>query len=454
MSEIKKTATFIGAAVLLVLFALATAPRKSTPDAFLDKGEFFFADFTDPNVATTLEVIEFDEETASARPFKVTFQNGRWTIPSHHDYPADGQDRLAKTAAGVIGITKDDFRSDNAADHEACGVIDPLDDTNPTLIGRGKRVTLKGKNEQVLADFIIGKELEDRQNFRFVRIPGQKRVYAARMEIDISTKFEDWIDKDLLQVVSFDIDEIVLNDYSINERTQRVDIRDTVTLNKVDGEWEMDSKAGNREVDSSKASALVAAIDELNIVGVRPKPPGVSETLERVEMGLPLSQTDVLSLQSKGYYFTYDGRLLSNEGELVARTSKGIVYTLRFGEILYGRGEAITAGTDESDDQESGPGENRYLFITAELDPDLLPEPPKPGNTDFEGKPEDDWTDADRDNKERFDKHQEWENSVSEGETLASELSSRFAKWYYVISADSFEKIHLSREDLTKESSI
>jgi hypothetical protein len=65
----------------------------------------------------------------------VTFENGRWTIPSHHGYPADGKDRLAKTAAGLIGLTKDDFRTDNVADHEACGVIDPLDNTVQTLKG-------------------------------------------------------------------------------------------------------------------------------------------------------------------------------------------------------------------------------------------------------------------------------------------------------------------------------
>jgi hypothetical protein len=207
-------------------------------------------------------------------------------------------------------------------------------------------------------------------------------------------------------------------------------------------------RAGGKNVDSSKMSSLLGAIDDLKIVGVRPKPPGVSETLRRVEQGLPISQSDVMSLQSRGYYFTRDGRLLSNEGELVVRTDKGVIYTLRFGEILYGRGEAITAGAKSSDDTESGPGENRYLFITAEFDPSHLPEPPKPDNTDFETKTEEEWTDEDRKNKELADAHKEWEDKFSEGEKLASDLTERFAKWYYVISSDSFDKIHLRRADL------
>ena len=139
--ETKKTLIFAGVAIVLSLLAVVTAPRRITPNAFLDQGELFFPEFNDPNEARTLEVIGFNEETGAAAPFKVTFKNGRWTIPSHHDHPADGADRLAQTAAGVIGIKKDDFRTDNAADPEACGVVDPLDDAATSFKGRGQRVT-------------------------------------------------------------------------------------------------------------------------------------------------------------------------------------------------------------------------------------------------------------------------------------------------------------------------
>ena len=148
MSETQKTATFGGVALVLVVIALLGAPQRATPEDFLDRGEAIFPDFTDPNVATTLEVIDFDEATATARPFQVRFSNGRWTIPSHHDYPADGEDRLARTAAGVIDILKDDYRSDNVADHEALGVIGPLDDAATSLTGRGQRITLRGRRKQ------------------------------------------------------------------------------------------------------------------------------------------------------------------------------------------------------------------------------------------------------------------------------------------------------------------
>ena len=452
MSETRRTMTYAGAALLLLTLAFLTAPRHITPDAFLDRGEAFFPEFTDPNVATTLEVIEFDEETAAARPFKVTFNKNKWTIPSHHDYPADGKERLAKTAAGVIGIKKDDFRSNNVADHEAFSVLDPLDQTMTTLKVRGKRVTIKGESGQILADLIIGNKLEGRANLRFVRLPDQKRVYVSRIDIDISTKFEDWIDRALLQVNQSDIEQMTLKDYSINERTGTINQRDVVILDRDQDSWKANRMSSTQEVDSTKFDALLKAIEELSIVGVRPKPAGLSQNLSRAEGGEGISQADLLSLQSKGYYFTRDSNLGSNEGELEIRSSQGVVYTLRFGEILYGTGDSVTAGTDTSneDDQEQGPGENRYLFNTASFDPNRFPEPAQTNDTDFLNKPEDDWTDTDRKNKELKDNHDEWLRKVEEGRELSDRLNTRFADWYYVISSSSFDKVHLKRSDLIK----
>jgi len=210
--------------------------------------------------------------------------------------------------------------------------------------------------------------------------------------------------------------------------------------------------SSTQEVDSTKFDALLKAIEELSIVGVRPKPAGLSQNLSRAEGGEGISQADLLSLQSKGYYFTRDANLVSNEGELEIRSSQGVIYTLRFGEILYGTGDAVTAGTDTSneDEKERGPGENRYLFITAAFDPNRFPEPAGPNNTDFLNQPEDDWTDTDRKNKELQDKHDEWLQKVEEGRELSDRLNTRFADWYYVISSSSFDKVHLKRSDLIK----
>ena len=273
MSELQKTQRIAGAAILLGLLAFASTPGRVVPDAFFDVGEPFFPEFTDPEAAATLEVIEFDEDTASALPFKVTNRNGLWTIPSHHDYPADGAERLANAAADVISVVKDDFRSDNVADHESLGVVDPADETVSVLQGRGTRVTFRGPDEQVLADLIVGRAVPGRPGLRFVRAPDQKRVYTARFEADISTAFEDWIETNLLDVERDQVQRITLNEYFIDEQTLSVVRRGEFVLdrNEEDG-WDGSPVPEGQEVDTVQVNLLIGAVMNMQIAGVRHKP--------------------------------------------------------------------------------------------------------------------------------------------------------------------------------------
>ena len=430
MSELNRTLSIAGTAVFLGVVALISAPGRSAPDAFFDVGEPFFPEFTDPEAAATLEVVEFDEETASATPFKVTNRGGLWTIPSHHNYPADGEERLANAAADIISVIKDDFRSDNVADHEALGVVDPTDEAASTLRGRGTRVTFKGPGEEVLADLIIGSPVPGRPGLRFVRVSGQKRVYAARLEANISTAFEDWIETNLLEVERDQVQQITLNEYYIDERTLSVVRQGEFILDTTpDGDWTANAVPIGQQVDSVQVNVLVGAIINIKIAGVRPKPPGLSGNLRQAFAEGEINQADVRALTSRGFYPTADGGLLSNEGELLVRTNEGLLYTLRFGEIVYGRGDAVAIGDDTSDDQATGSGENRYVFISAEFDKSVLPEPPT----------------------SEADEHTSWEQRVREGEEKAERLAARFASWYYVVSASSYGRIHKPSEEFLKE---
>ena len=452
MTELEKTTAFGGAAILVVALALATAPSRSAPDAFFDVGETFFPDFTDPEAATSLEVVEFDEDTAAAATFRVMNRNGLWTIPSHHDYPADGEERLANTAAGMIAITKDDFRSDNVTDHEAFGVIDPLDEGVSSLRGRGRRVTFRGASEEVLADLVIGNPVEGRPGLNFVRVPDQNRVYAARTDIGISTDFNDWIETNLLGVERDDVKRIELNEYEVDERTGSVVRRGEFTVDWVEQDvWAGSDVPEGQEVDYVQMNLLVGGLMGLRIVGVRPKPEGLTGNLRQAFEARTITNADLQTMQARGFYPTQAGEMLSNEGELKVRTDLGVLYTLRFGEILYGSGNAVSIGDETSDDEETGGGENRYVLINAEFDPEALPEPERPANRDFENKAESQWTDADRENRERADLHAQWDRRTADGRARAEELATRFASWYYVISAGSYNRVHKTRDELLKD---
>src|SRR5947207_11145296 len=57
------------------------------------------------------------------------------------------------------------FRSDSTGDHRRLGVLDPLDVSLPDLKGRGTRVTIRGQNERLLAELIVG-NTADRKSTR------------------------------------------------------------------------------------------------------------------------------------------------------------------------------------------------------------------------------------------------------------------------------------------------
>src|SRR6202453_2855071 len=114
MNELNKTLAFVAVALVLTGAAVvSTRDRTRTSEDFNDQGKPFFEDFKDPLACTDLEVVEFDPSTAVATRFRVMFKDKQWVIPSHYNYPADAKDRLSKTAAAIMDLTKDTVRSNS-----------------------------------------------------------------------------------------------------------------------------------------------------------------------------------------------------------------------------------------------------------------------------------------------------------------------------------------------------
>lgn len=486
MNETRKTLAFGGAALALLGLTLLTAPRHKPAEVFSDQGTAFYPDFKDPLKAASLEVVEYDEATATPKRFHVQFLGGKWVIPSHHNYPADAKDRLAKTAAAVIDLARDKFRSDNPKDHEAFGVLDPADDKAPGTRGRGKRVVLRDVDGKVLADFIFGKESGEGR--RFVRLPGQKRVYETRTKAEISARFEDWIETDLLQLSQSAVRRVVIDRYSIDEQQLAargilvIKDRTTTTLAREDSTkpWTVSGMKENEEPNGDAISQMLNALDDLKIVGVRPKPPFLTKDLKasgdfKVRDRLtPQQLASLQSLQSKGFFVVPQGEeslVLSNEGDITVSCDDGVVYTLRFGEVIVGEGEEISAGTAEDKKQEGKKDEkktgkeNRYLLVTARFDESLIGPPPvepkaPPGykpeekkDDKKEGEKKQDPPEVEKYKKEKEEydrKKQEHDRKVADGKKRVQELTDRFAEWYYVISDDLFKKLRRDPKELVK----
>ncbi len=464
MNDLARTIIFVIAAAVLAAGAWFLQPAPADIERFNDVGKEFFPDFNDPLAATSLEVIQFDEESGTAVPFKVEFAHGAWTIPSHYSYPADGRDRLSSTATSVIDLRKDILQSDRAQDHETLGLLDPLDETSTSLTGRGERVTLRSETGAILADIIIGKAVPDKTGFRYVRLPDQKRSYAVQLEVDISTRFEDWINTALLEINAPEVIRITVNDYSIDESTGLFNQVGRAQLFRIsDTQWSSPNLADGQQLDQAKIQNMLRSLSGLTITGVRPKPGSMTADL-RAQQGITLDINTRMSLESKGFFVSNDGRLLSNEGEVTIGTLSGVRYTLRFGEVLAGEGLAVSAGvgqdqtskTASTHNDPSQNGENRYVFITTDFDESLLspqPTPPDSSTSDpaAEGDAAAENSQADEQAKSNYERQfAQWQDTADAGRAEAARLNDRFAQWYYVISATDFAALRPSINDLIK----
>ena len=409
MNEMKKTILFVFAASVLAVAAMVVDPGRATPEIFSDQGEPFYPDFTDPQAPKAIEVVDYDEATATARPLKVEFDDNKWRIPSHHNYPADAEDRLAKTAAALMELRKDAIVSERVEDHAEYGVIDPLDQEVTSLAGRGKRVTLRDENDEILADFIVGKEVEGKQNRRYMRVPTQKRIYDVETTAEVSAQFEDWIETDLLKLAAGDIRRISINSYSINERLGILQNQERVVLTHKDDKWRM---SGRGTPKMSTVNELTGALDSLRIADVQPKPENLTRDL-KTRGSVPLTQEAAISLRRKGFFLTRAG-LYANEGEIVVETKNGLQYALRFGEIA----SSGAAGSGAAEADKDSKNERRYLFITVDY------------------------------SAARAKQYNDGEEPDDQGKELGDELRSRFAAWYYVISGADFNKLRPSRRAL------
>jgi hypothetical protein len=506
MNDSKKTLIFV--AVGLVALFVGFQPWKGrAPVAQIDEaGAKLFPEFENAHSATSLEIIQFNEETSTIKPFKVAQVNGVWAIPSHQNYPADAKEHLAAAATALIGLEILGVAGDSPGEHEEYGVIDPDASTlKAGAQGVGERIILKGAKDTTLADLIIGKEIQP--GLRFVRKPGKNQVYRVAISTDkFSTKFEDWIEKDLLKLNPFDIREIDINDYAIREvQTSRGiglgQIKSSemkLTYDDAKSQWSLadfvvydeegkpksEQLGETEELDTQKLNDLRTALDDLKIVDVEHKPKGLSGDLSISEELL----TDQSALENLSRSLAVRGffpagvddkqiAIVSKDGEVITKLKDGVDYVVRFGSVAGGSGDAQQEGL------------NRFVMITAQLDKSAIPAPEleelpsdepddkeeadaeKPEATTDEAKPaeaEDQPQEAkttaedaarrakleeerDRIEKENQRKLDAYNEKIKAAEDKVKELNDRFADWYYVISDDVYKKIHLSRGDVVKK---
>ena len=400
-----RTLAFVAAALISTGLAF-TSNQLTKPAKFADGDEYgrdFNPDFTDAGKATSMRVVSFDEPTAATKMFTVQYDGG-WKIPSYHNYPADGKDQLAKAAASVIGLKRGSLATRRKTDHERFGVIDPADDENPATKGRGLRITITEK-QTALADFIVGKKVEGEDDKRYVRKFGEDKVYKIHARFDVSTKFSDWAETDLLKVSGFDITRLRGSRPKINaadeyEGDEVVDL----SKDKPGDPWKLNGlDEAAEELKADEINTMVTTLDDLRLVGVRPRPAFEGRPLLNADLKVDLPEalranpqvrTEIVrvlraDLGEKGFRVGQDEsgqtQIVSREGELTASTKDGVVYKLTFGSNFSGTEQEIETGTTEEpkagdkDKKKQMPDDlkkSRYLIVRVNFDESLLGSPP------------------------------------------------------------------------------
>jgi hypothetical protein len=250
------------------------------------------------------------------------------------------------------------------------------------------------------------------------------------------------------------------------------------------------------EVDATRLNDLRNALGDLQIIEVSRKPSGLSADL-RAEESFAGDREAVTSLQQRGFLPLSSGEILSTEGETVIGMKDGVEYVLRFG-----------AGTTVNEAGESGAGaaagdlgaetSARYLLVMTRFNEGLLEKPdlaalpalPEEGGTSgpdeaaasAEAPKSDESAEQEKVDspaepsaadllkqadeaeaamqkaiearrqveRENRRKQEAYDEQVAAGQKRVRELNARFADWYYIVSEDEFNKIHLTRESVIK----
>ncbi len=519
----RRTATFlaVGAGLLLLGGWLNLRPvlRQRAVVGDAEQAKVLFPDLADPGKAASLEIVSFDDATATLKPFKVVRSEGVWVLPSHENYPADAKDQLAAAATELIDRPVLDVVSDSPGDHETYGVIEPdPEKVKVGMTGVGQLVEIRDASGNKLARLIVGKEDKrpasgdgaPGRSLRFVRRAGQDRVY--RVELDTSkftTRFDDWIEKDLLKISPWDVRRLTIDDsscsFGIDEASGRPMIslarrcRAQLAYDDKDAAWSLvtlegfDDKnqpreeklAEGEELASGKLNDLRNALGDLKIVDVVRKPSGLSAEL-KAEESFAGDREAVTSLAQRGFFAFQKGDVVSSNGETVVGMKDGVEYLLRFGNgttVAAGEDSAAAAAvTGEDGDAESS---GRYLFVLARLNEDLLekpkleplPDAPAAADGKAEGGPagetkpgagegaadelkkaeeEEAKAQAALEERRRVEaenrrRQEQYDEQVKAAKKRVRDLNNRFADWYYVVSDKEYDKIHLGRDAMIQK---
>jgi len=423
-------------------------PRVFGPQVGEDYGEI--ADVA--RRARGLHMTTWSGARQEAENLKIVFEDGRWIIPSHYDYPADGGEKVGEVAGRMLGIEKGRLVSDDPTRHGELGVVDPRG--GETLADDdefGRRITLLDAQGEAIVDLVIGDQVPaGGANLRFVREAGAREVYTAEVEADPSTAFVDWVERDLLKVEAGKVRELDIDPHRVDETRMAVMPAEKTLLarrERGDDDWTTEpAPEEGMEVADAKIDAITRALGRVRVSGVR-----------------ALDRGDIRELMRYGIFFVpKTGTFYGNEGATGFVTAEGMSYRCYFGEIAAGTGHALSAGKEGEDGGATGK-DHRFLVVSSmyrperdaeirELDALIAAKEAPAADEGEEGAgSEDPATGGDGDERSLEELREERARRVAEMEARQKRLARRFERFVFVIADSVFHDLRPDIDSLFKE---
>jgi len=463
MSEAIKTIICVAVASVFGIGAYLSRPAPPQQITEDQVNQPLFAQFTDPLQAESMKIARVDTERGQLLEFEVADTDQGWLIESKQGYPANATEQMTKAANSLVGLKVLRVVSDSPQQHADFGVVEPNAGSVSAEDGTvGQLVSIKDDKGDLLTNLIIGVADKEKENLRYVRIPGRDRVYIVELDPSVfSTEFSDWINKDLLKLNPFDVAQLRLRNYSLQiagganalfiprfdatlEFDQQANKWSLRSLKEAEGQKLVEtSLTPGESLNTERLNELRNSFDDLTIVDVVRKPEQLAEALKQEKVLENLEMSDLPTLGANGFYpLKLPGEtkteIVGFNGELVIETQDAIRYRLLFGNERLG-------GEDKNEKQ-------RFLFIQTELIDEMIPKPELQEVPEIkEGEGEDVETQSQkrdeilRANERAMDVYRQ---NLNTAKRKIYELNAQFADWYYVVSEEDFEKILVNRDQL------
>ena len=356
MTEGTKTGSLAAVVGVVALLAWITSSGNRVNTKIEDRiSKALFEKFTDPVAAASLKILRYDSAKEDYVDFEVARDKkvGLWTIPSHESYPADAGKQMSEAANLFVGLKVIDIATQKKSEQALFGVVEP-NKQNADKGGEGVGMLIQMRDEKgdMLADLIIGKEIDKKK--RYVRVPSEDVIYVVELDpAPLSTDFKQWIEPDLLKLSSNDVETLGVRDYQIIATQQGLALTRNYEADLIfttaSGLWQplritnyesepaiLRALTPDEQLNATKLNEIKSTLDNLKIADVVKKPAGLAADLKG-DSNLLKNPESLNSLQRRGFFPNPNQKggdtidFYSKSGELIVTLKDGVQYLLRFG---------------------------------------------------------------------------------------------------------------------------